>query len=258
MQPVRYTSRRYLEKLIRRKAGQAIHDYRMIREGDRVLVAVSGGKDSIVMMKILAALRKAAPVNYELIPVHIKTGFEKDFERISEWVRESLGYEVLVHDGEIAQIMDLAADPDKSPCALCSRLRRGKLYGLAEEMGAASVALGHHMDDIIETFFLRSFYTGQLGAMAPARVTDDGKNRIIRPLAYCTRDLIEAYFPYLEVEPVVIACPIRRDSKRELIRDYIQRIEHDIPCMKHSIFASLGNIDTKSLCLKENTHADPD
>jgi tRNA 2-thiocytidine biosynthesis protein TtcA len=114
------------------------------------------------------------------------------------------------------------------------------------------------MDDVIETFFLRCLYTGQLGAMAPARVTDDRRNRIIRPLAYCTSDLIGAYFPYLEVEPVTLRCPRRSDSRREFIRGCIKRLERDIPCMKHSIFASLGNIDTTSLCMKENVHADPD
>ena len=255
---MRYTSRRYLEKQIRRKAGQAIQDYRMIRNGDRVLVAVSGGKDSIVMMKVLSILRTVAPVDFEIVPVHVMTGYESGFDRIRTWIRETLGYETIVHESFISQILEAAGDPDKSPCALCSRLRRGMLYTLAEEKRAASIALGHHMDDIIETFFLRCLYTGQLGAMAPARVSDDGRNRVIRPLAYCTNDIIEAYFPYLEVEPVEVSCPIRKDSKRELIRDYIKRLERDIPSMKHSIFASLGNIDTASLCVKENTHADPD
>jgi tRNA 2-thiocytidine biosynthesis protein TtcA len=112
------------------------------------------------------------------------------------------------------------------------------------------------MDDIIETFLLRSFYTGQLGAMAPARLSDDGKNRIIRPLAYCTAELITAYYGHLEIEPVEIRCPIRPDSKRGLIRDFIKKMENDIPSIKHSMFASLGNIDMKSLCIKEKTHAD--
>jgi tRNA 2-thiocytidine biosynthesis protein TtcA len=255
---VRYTSKRYLERQIRRKAGQAIHDYRMVEDGDRVIVAVSGGKDSIVLMKILAVLKKAAPVAFDLFPVHIRTGYEAGIETVADWMNEELGCELLIRDSGISRIMTLVAEPEKSPCALCSRLRRGILYGMAGEMGAASVALGHHMDDIIETFLLRSFYTGQLGAMAPARVTDDGKNRVIRPLAYCTTELIEAYFPYLEVEPVTVTCPIRRDSKRGLIRGYIKQLERDIPCLKHSIFASLGNIDTRSLCVKENIHADPD
>ena len=230
----------------------------MIESGDRVLVAVSGGKDSLVMMKILLALKEAAPVEFEIMPVYLRSGFDDDIERVLLWIHDNLGYEVSVHDSEIAQIMELIADPEKSPCALCSRLRRGRLYALAEEMGASSIALGHHLDDIIETFLLRCFYTGQLGGMSPARVSDNGRNRVIRPLAYCTSELINAYFPYLEIEPARNRCLIRKDSKRELIRDYIKRIENDIPTIKYSLFASLGNVDMKSLCVKGNIHADRD
>jgi tRNA 2-thiocytidine biosynthesis protein TtcA len=253
---VSHTSKHFFERRLRKKVGQAIHDYRMIENGDKVLVAISGGKDSIVMLKVLVALKEAAPLDFELLPVHIKTGYDVGFERISSWIEENIGYKVLIHDGYISQIMDLVSEPDKSPCALCSRLRRGKLYGLAEEIGATSIALGHHMDDIIETFLLRSFYTGQLGAMAPARRTDDGKNRIIRPLAYCTSELINSYYTYIGIEPVEIQCPIRPDSKRKLIRDYIKSIENDIPTIKYSLFASLRNIDMRSLCIMENDHAD--
>jgi len=247
-----------LEKRLRKKVGQAIHDFRMIRRGDRVLVAVSGGKDSIVLMKILLALKEAAPLVFELIPVHVKTGYDIGFERVSAWILENLGYETIIRNGYIDQIMETVSDPEKSPCALCSRLRRGILYSLAEEMGATSIALGHHLDDIIETYLLRGFYTGQLGAMAPERTTDDGRNRIIRPLAYCTSDLIEGYFTHLEVEPVAIQCPIRRDSKRELIRGYLKMMENDIPTIKHSLFAALGNIDMKSLCIKATNDAHRD
>ncbi len=251
-------SRSFIERLVRRKTGEAIHDHRMIFAGDRVMVAVSGGRDSIVLMKVLSLLRSASPVEYELVPVHINSGFESGFARVKEWIEEELGLKVLVCDAYIDRILKVAGDPEKSPCALCSRLRRGRLYGLASDMGISSIALGHHMDDIIETFLLRCFYTGQIGAMAPSRVTDDGKNRIIRPLAYCTSELVNAYFSRLDVEPVELTCPIRRDSKRMLIRDYVRRLERDIPRVRHSIFASLGNIDTRSMCMKVTTDADPD
>ena len=253
-----HTSKRFLERRLRKKVGQAIYDYRMIEHTNRVLVAVSGGMDSIVMMKILTALKEAAPVQCELIPVHVSTGFEEGFERIAGWIQENLGYKVLIYDSGISKILDVTADPEKSACALCSRLRRGILYSLAKEIGVASIALGHHMDDIVETFFLRCFYTGQIGAMAPSRYSDNGENRIIRPLAYCTTELINSYFPHLNTTPVTVVCPIRSDSKRGLIRDYIKRIENDIPYIKYSVFASLGNIDMKSLCLKENINADRD
>ncbi len=252
------TSKRFLEKQLRHKAGEAIHDYRMIREGDRVMVAVSGGKDSIVMMKILSLLKKSAPISYEIIPVHIRTGFELDFDRIALWIRKNLKLDVIVHDGQISEILDMVNDPEKSACALCSRLRRGKLYALAEEMQVSSIALGHHMDDIVETFLLRCFYTGQIGGMAPARYSNDGKNRIIRPLAYCTGEQVESYFRHLDVLPVDISCPIRPDSKRDMIRAQLKNLEKEIPSIKYSIFASLGNIDMKSLCMKGNIDADHD
>jgi tRNA 2-thiocytidine biosynthesis protein TtcA len=251
------SSKKFLEKQLRHKAGEAIHDYRMIREGDKVMVAVSGGKDSIVMIRILSLLKKSAPVNYEIIPVHIKTGFELDFDRIALWIKRNLKLEVLIHDGQISEILALINDPEKSSCALCSRLRRGKLYALAEEMGVSSIALGHHMDDIIETFLLRCFYTGQIGGMAPSRYSNDGRNRVIRPLAYCTGELVESYFRHLDVLPVGISCPIRPDSKRDYIRDQLKNLEKEIPSIKYSIFASLSNIDIKSLCMKGNTNEDP-
>jgi tRNA 2-thiocytidine biosynthesis protein TtcA len=251
------TSKKFLEKQLRHKAGEAIHDYSMIRQGDKVLVAVSGGKDSIVMIKVLDMLRKSSPVEFEIIPVHIKTGFELDFDRISFWIKKNLKLEVLIHDGQISEILSAISDPEKSACALCSRLRRGKLYAVAEEMGISSIALGHHMDDIIETFMLRNFYTGQIGAMSPSRYSNDGRNRVIRPLAYCTGDLVNNYFRFLDVIPVGVSCPKRPDSKREFIRAVISSLEKKIPSIKYSIFASLSNVDMKSLCLKGNDYADP-
>jgi tRNA 2-thiocytidine biosynthesis protein TtcA len=230
----------------------------MIREGDRVMVAVSGGKDSIVMTRILSLLRKSAPVGYEIIPVHIRTGFEVDFDRIALWIKRTLKLDVLIHDGQISEILTAINDPEKSACALCSRLRRGKLYALAEGMGVSSIALGHHMDDIVETFLLRCFYTGRIGGMAPSRYSSDGTNRVIRPLAYCTGGLVESYFRHLDVLPVAISCPIRPDGKREMIRKHLKTLEKEIPSIKYSIFASLGNIDMKSLCMKGNMNADHD
>ncbi|MFY9399129.1 MAG: ATP-binding protein [Desulfomonilia bacterium] len=245
-----HSSRRYYEKRLRRKVGEALHDYAMISQGDRIIVAVSGGKDSLVLLKVLHDIQKAAPVEYEIVPVHISTGFEKDFDRISEWASSTLGVEIRVYDTGIADILAKVSDPDKSPCALCSRLRRGMLYRIAQDEGFSSIALGHHLDDIVETFFLRSLYTGQIGAMAPVRVSNDGRNRVIRPMAYCTLELVEAYFRFLEVEPVSNSCMIRPDSKREMVRGLLKTLEKDNPKVKNSIFASLGNIDMKSLCLK--------
>lgn len=243
--------KRYIERRIRKKVGKAISDYTMISQGNKILVAISGGKDSIVLLKVLTDIKILAPIDFNLIPVHLETGFIKGFEKIVSWARDRLGIEIVQIDTNISKIIEKVSDPGKSPCGICSRLRRGYLYSTASKLGISSVALGHHMDDIIETFLLRLFYTGQIGAMAPSRISNDEKNRVIRPLAYCPVDLVDAYFSTLEIDPAKQVCPLRKDSKREMIREYISGLEKDIPFVKYSMFAALGNIDSRSMCLRE-------
>lgn len=242
---------KHFERALRKHAGQAIQDYSMINNGDRVIVAISGGKDSIVLLKILRLLQNAAPVDFELLPVHVSTGYEKGFEAVTSWAETDLKMSIHVIDSGISGILEESSDPDKSPCGLCSRLRRGILYSYAKSVNASSIALGHHMDDIVETFLLRCFFTGQLGAMSPARVSDDGANRIIRPLSYCTEDIISSYFSYFDIKPVKNECILRKDSKRHMIKNYLKNMEKDIPKIKYSIFGSLSNIDMKGLCFRE-------
>jgi len=244
-------NQRHFERSIRKLTGTAISDYSMIKKGDKVIVAVSGGKDSIVLLKILHLLQKAAPVDFELLPVHVCTGFEKGIDNIISWAKAELSIDILIINSNISSILETSADPSKSPCALCSRLRRGVLYTFAKNIGASTIALGHHMDDIVETFLLRCFFTGQIGAMSPARISDDKANRIIRPLAYCTEDAISSYFSFFDIEPVKNECILRKDSKRHLIKDYLKNMERDIPNIKYSIFGSLSNIDMKGLCLRD-------
>ncbi|HOI06501.1 MAG TPA: ATP-binding protein [Deltaproteobacteria bacterium] len=246
-----------MEKRVLRKTGTAVSDYRMIGHGDRILVAVSGGKDSIVLLKVLYELNRSAPVEFELVPVHVATGFEKDFHRIQDWALEELGVTIRVFQSGIGEILEKVADPEKSPCALCSRLRRGVLYTMAHEEGFTAIALGHHLDDIVETFLLRCFYTGQIGAMAPSRYSDDGRNRVIRPLAYCRGDLVQGYFDTLRIAPVRNECPRKPDGKREWVRNRLSELEKEHPFIKESVFSALSNIDMKSLCLREERRAHP-
>lgn len=250
-----YDRRRYFERRVRKKVGTAIRDYDMIRPGDTVIVAMSGGKDSIVLLQVLRDLQRAAPVDFTLVPIHIRTGFEEGFAPVAAWARDDLGLTIREVDTDIAGIIRTVADPEKSVCALCSRLRRGHLYSLAQDMGASSIALGHHMDDIIETFLLRACYTGQLGAMSPARVSNDGRNRVIRPLAECPATLVEDYFAFMDITPARNNCPIRADGKRAFMKEYLTELEKTIPKVKSSLFAALSNIDHKSLCLKEEHDA---
>ena len=244
-------TRRYYERRLRKHVGSAIQDFAMVRDGDSIMAAISGGKDSIVMLKILNDLRLAAPVSFEIRPIHVATGFEENFDQIAAWSKKELHLEIEIIDSDLARILNEIRDPAKSACALCSRLRRGILYAQAQDTGANAIALGHHRDDIVETFLLRSFYTGQLGAMAPSRISNDGRNRIIRPLAYCPETLISEYFEHLEVAPVENRCLIRADSKRDMIKKYLKELENDIPDIRSSIFAALGNIDRRSLCIRE-------
>lgn len=245
----------YYERKLRRHVGQATADYAMIQPGDKLILAISGGKDSLVMLALMDKIRRAAPIDYELVPVHIATGFEINFASIQAWSQASLGLEIRVVESGIREILTSVADPHKSPCALCSRLRRGQLYRLQDELGASAVALGHHMNDIVETFLLRTFYTGQLGAMAPKRRSNDGRNLVIRPLAYCSAEDVQKYFDFLEVEPVINDCIIRPDSKREMVRNLLSELKADNPEVVYSIFAALGNLDERSLCLREEVHA---
>jgi len=235
---------------MRKKVGMAIRDYDMIRPRDRVIVAVSGGKDSLVLLKVLSDLKRAAPIDFEIVPLHIRTGFEDGFDRVAAWAREMVGLEIREVRTDIDKILAEVSDPDKSACALCSRLRRGHLYSLAQKMGAASIALGHTRDDIVETFLLRCLYTGQLGAMRPERVSNDGQNRVIRPLAYCSAELVERYFAFMEIAPVANNCPIRVDGKRAMVRGLLKDLEKDNPKARASLFAALGNVDMKSLCVR--------
>ena len=236
-----------------KKVGKAIWDFKMLAEGDKVIIAVSGGKDSLCLLRIMEERAKFIPIHCEMVACFVDMGFS--------WLDKNI---LIKHfeDSSIPYIIAKAPDQWKGEgegfgCFWCSWNRRKALFDLARDIKANKIAFAHHMDDIIETFMLRCFYTGQIGAMAPSRYSNDNKNRVIRPLAYCTSELVNDYFRYLDIEPVAIKCPIRKDSKRELIRDYLKRLETDIPRVKYSLFASLSNIDMKSLCLKVAGHADP-
>ena len=241
------------ERLIRRLTGQAIGDFGLIEEGDRVLVALSGGKDSWTLLTVLESLRKRAPVNFTLVAVTVQPGFPGfSTEGIETYLREQ-GFE---HRTVAAPIHGLVLEklgPDDIPCSLCSRIKRGVLYTQATELGCTKIALGHHRDDFIETLLLNQFYNGRIKAMAPLLRADDGRNVVIRPLAYVPEEAIIAYASEAGFPVTCCACPAcgDPDQKRARIKKLLAGLEEERPGIKASLLAALGDVDHRHLLVRE-------
>ncbi len=239
-----------LHKRLRRQVGRAIEDYHMIEDGDRVMVCLSGGKDSYTLLDILLQLQAKAPVSFELIAVNLdqkQPGFP---EHILPDYLKSLGvaFDVIEHD-TYSVVKRIIAE-GKTMCSLCSRLRRGTLYGYAEQHGISKIALGHHRDDIIETLFLNMFHQGSLKAMPPILRSDDGKNIVIRPLAYCAEADIVRYAKWQSFP--IIPCNLC-GSQQHLQRKKIKQMLHDwatYPGRIENIFKSITNVSPSQLADK--------
>jgi tRNA 2-thiocytidine biosynthesis protein TtcA len=232
-----------LEKKLGKALARAISDFQMIAEGDRILCAVSGGKDSYAMHALLVELAKRAPVRFSVLAVNIDQG-QPGFEghRLRDYMT-SRGHEFLMVAEDTYSIVTDKIPEGKTYCSLCSRLRRGILYRLATELGCTKIALGHHRDDAINTLMLNLVFAGQLKAMPPKLVSDDGANVVIRPLIYCAEDDLAAFaaeqaFPILPCN----LCGSQENLQRKAISRLMAELEQRAPGARTSILAALRNV----------------
>ncbi len=232
-----------LHKRLRRNVGRAIEDYRMIEEGDRVMVCLSGGKDSHTLLDILEHLRRSAPVRFEILAVNLdqkQPGFPPAV--LPQYLRR-LGVPFHILEQDTYSTVKRVIPEGKTMCGLCSRLRRGALYRFAGEHGITKIALGHHRDDLIETLFLNMFFGGALKSMPPKLLTDDARHVVIRPLAYCRERDIAAYAAVREF-PIIPCnlCGSQEHLQRRAIKDMLRDWERTHPGRVETIFASLQHV----------------
>lgn len=237
-----------LTKRLRRLAGQAIADYDMIRAGDRVMVCLSGGKDSYGLLDVLLRLREHAPLEFDIVAVNLDQrhpGFPE--EVLPDYLRSiEVPFRIEVQD--TYSVVKRVIPEGKTMCSLCSRLRRGALYRVAKELGATKIALGHHRDDILETFFLNLFFGGKLKAMPPKLVSDDGEHVVIRPLAYVNESDLEAYAE-LKKFPIIPCdlCGSQENLQRKQVKAMLREWEKRHPGRVETIFRSLANVSLSHL-----------
>ena len=235
-------------KNLRRDVGHAIADFSMIEDGDLVMVCVSGGKDSYALLDILCSLKKHAPIQFEIHVVNLdqkQPGFPANV--LPNYLK-SLGLNYTVIEQDTYSIVKNKIPSGKTYCSLCSRLRRGILYNYAEEIGADKIALGHHRDDIVETLFLNMFYGGKLKAMPPKLLSDDKRNMIIRPLAYCKETELEKFsrlmrFPIIPCD----LCGSQDNLQRQVIKQMLRQWDREFPGRVESIFRSICNVSASQL-----------
>lgn len=237
-----------LKKRLRHQVGQAIQDYGMIEPGDKVMVCLSGGKDSYTLLDILLGLQRSAPVDFEIVAVNLdqkQPGFP---ETVLPTYLTELGVPFHIIEQDTYSIVQSVIPEGKTTCGLCSRLRRGILYRFAAEHGITKIALGHHRDDLVETLFLNLFFGGKLQAMPPKLLSDDGRHVVIRPLAYCAEADIARYarardFPIIPCN----LCGSQENLQRKAIKQMLQDWERQYPGRTDSIFAALRNVSPAHL-----------
>jgi tRNA 2-thiocytidine biosynthesis protein TtcA len=238
-----------LETRLAKKTTKAVVDYQMIEDGDRVMVGLSGGKDSWALLQILDVMRQRAPVHFSLVAVNIDSGYKEYKHDLIAQTCTSRGWEHRIEHTSIGETIDDILDANQTPCSLCARLRRGVLYRVAKEVGATKIALGHHADDFIETLLLNLFFAGALKAMPPKLVSDDGAHVVIRPLVYVGEEEARAYARESGLPIIGCCCPACGDLglQRQRTKRLLADLENEHPGVKQSMLKALANVAPRHL-----------
>lgn len=245
-----------LWRSLRNGAGRAIGNFGLIKDGDRICVGISGGKDSLTLLLLLQELQRRAPISYELVPVTVDAGFPGfNTAAIHDFVA-NLGLELRIEQTGHADLITTKLRPGSSYCSFCARLKRGALYGAARRLGCNLLALGHHRDDFIETLLLNQFFIGTLKAMAAKTVCDTGDITVIRPLVYLAEEDIITTVRQAGITTVSCNCPVAdADQQRQRMKQLLHQLEQEIPQIKNSLLAALGNVQPRHL-LDNHLHKD--
>src|SRR5437660_3718626 len=238
-----------LEARIAKKTTKAIVDYAMLENGDRVMVGLSGGKDSWALLQVLDVLRRRAPIQFSLVAVNVDSGYKEYKHDLIAKTCEQRGWHYRIEHTGIGETIDDILDAGATPCSLCARLRRGVLYRIAKEIGATKIALGHHADDFIETLLLNLFFAGSLKAMPPRLVSDDGEHVVIRPLVYVGEEEARAYTKECTLPIIGCCCPACGDLglQRQRVKQMLMELERNHPGVKQSMLKALGNVAPRHL-----------
>jgi tRNA 2-thiocytidine biosynthesis protein TtcA len=238
-----------LEARMAKKTTKAIIDYEMIEDGDRIMVGLSGGKDSWALLQVLDVLRQRAPIRFSLVAVNVDSGYKEYKHALIAKTCEARGWEYRIEHTDIGELIEDILDATQTPCSLCARLRRGVLYRVAKEVGATKIALGHHADDFIETLLLNVFFAGALKAMPAKLVSDDGAHVVIRPLVLVGEDEARAYAKECELPIIGCCCPACGDLglQRQRIKKLLMDLEGEHPGVKTSMLQALGNVAPRHL-----------
>ena len=238
-----------LEARLAKKTTKAVIDYHMIEDGDRIMVGLSGGKDSWALLQILDVMRQRAPIKFSLIAVNVDSGYKEYKHALIASTCEARGWEYRIEHTGIGEIIEDILEDDKTPCSLCARLRRGVLYRVAKEVGATKIALGHHADDFIETLLLNLFFGGSLKAMPAKLLSNNGEHVVIRPLVLVGEDEARQYAKECELPIVGCCCPACGDLalQRQRVKRLLMDLDIEHPGVKNSMLKALSNVAPRHL-----------